>query len=124
MKIPTNRIKFLKDTLEYFNITNLGRNEFGGYSYSDGCAIGRWLEPNLALELDEYCEYKNTSVMEPDIFTRLPQALKKLGKDFLVAIQHLHDDEDYWAEDGLSAFGKKFVNTQIIECFEIKTELL
>ena len=80
----------------------------------DGCAIGRWLDEELKLELDEY---KNSSVLSESVYQKLPEWIKSLGKSFLNSVQDLHDNDYHWS-NGLSDMGKTQVNF-IIDTYDL-----
>lgn len=108
------RRELLKETAETYTLLNRSIADTYGnakclYSPSQkspGCAIGRKISKELADKLDKCVD---SAVDNDEIFVELPFELKKLGKEFLFAIQSLHDDENYWTETGLSECGKKRV---------------
>lgn len=57
-----------------------------------------------------------------DVFNDLPKYAQKLGKQFLLGIQSLHDMNYYWDENGLSKSGKERVEF-IIKEYDLKIEL-
>jgi hypothetical protein len=76
------------------------------YSGEIGCAVGRLIsDKNLCEKLDSF---KTTSVCGSLVFNSLPENVKELGKPFLIDMQHLHDSEGYWNENGLSESGMSF----------------
>jgi hypothetical protein len=115
--LRAKREAFLLDTLDYYTVDPIVRrcvpNEIGRCRYtpealgktleqSEGCAIGRKIPRELAIEFDA----KNYSgVFEGKVFCLLPEELQTLGRDFLTSIQQLHDDEFYWTPKSLSRFG-------------------
>lgn len=112
--------EFLLDTIAYYSEDTERRcvTEDGCYyspltinnKKSDGCAIGRWLDPNVAVNLDSLgCK----PVINYVVTSVLPEKLLKLGVDFLKDIQELHDEDTYWYSDGLSRYGKNKVNSII-----------
>ena len=111
MTLREKRLKFLNETIEFYNLANRAMGSDGGCCYSPignspGCAIGRHLIKDLSRSLDDHLE---KSVGYDHIFDRLPDELKELGKYFLTDIQNLHDREINWDENGLSAIGVKKV---------------
>lgn len=85
---------------------------------SDGCLIGRWLTPELKLELDSNKYTKGANVSTQIVFSRLPTVLQNLGQIFLARCQNLHDMPKFWTSTGLSEYGKHEVKN-IIEEFEL-----
>jgi hypothetical protein len=117
------REAFLNETVEYYSADPVGRRcrgrnggGFDGCEYapetlgkqatSEGCAIGRKLPREIALELDEL---QAGSVCDHLTWNRLPEELTSLGQEFLQAVQTLHDISDYWTAIGLSTKGKNLV---------------
>lgn len=84
---PTNLCKYHPSTINHLT--------------SEGCAIGRHLSKELAIELDNE---ELTDVMS--IFDKLPSELQKLGDDFLQNVQELHDVVRNWNETGLTDYGR------------------
>lgn len=71
-------------------------------STSEGCMIGRKLEPALALEWDKiYNAMGIISIPEKTI----PCWMLSLGRLFLSSCQDLHDCSGNWTETGLSSEG-------------------
>ena len=104
--LKERQLEFLEDTVNHFNSRNRGLNEHGGYSYSAGCAIGRYLDKALCKKLDSI---GHNPVTGSNVFNQLPENMRELGKDFLGKIQFLHDIEEYWGENGLTIKGIKRV---------------
>ena len=123
---------FLLDMLEYYSEDPECRrcktiNRSCSYSSetiskdtSEGCAIGRVIEPSLAREFDE--NMSGTGVSESVIFDELPEWLQNLGQKFLISIQVLHDLGHNWITEGLSPSGIKKL-TNIIAKYQLKKEL-
>lgn len=118
--------EFLLSTIEYYSADTNRRNKtpyvccyFPLKPNSEGCAIGRWLKPELAKELDSM---GYTAVKRQEVFNRLPIKLKKLTSSFLQDIQELHDYDSYWEESGLSKEGIEKVN-QIIKNYKLNIPL-
>ena len=111
-ELQEKRIKFLDDTVAYFNIHPRGVNERGTCSYSAGCAIGRHLPPDICIELDRDPETSVTSIFDcEELLALIPDELKSLGRDFLQTVQLLHDDSTLWYgngrhESGLNEYGE------------------
>jgi hypothetical protein len=55
---------------------------------SEGCAIGRLVELEVAKKLE-----KENKALDEDSFNLLPQWLKKMGQGFLMNIQMIHDEK-------------------------------
>lgn len=113
------REEFLLDTIKYYSEDTSRRCVLNGkctYSpktlniNSDGCAIGRWLDEELKLELDAI---GTVPVQNEKVFDKLPEWMQGMGRCFLHDVQKLHDINNYWNESGLSQFGKNKVNEMI-----------
>lgn len=111
MNLQQKQLEFLNDTIKYYSVNPQQRRCISGnackYSpaslsitTSEGCAIGRKLPKELAIKLDK--EYSSGVSL---IFNILPKDMQELGKMFLVSVQNLHDDSDYWTKNGLSKLG-------------------
>lgn len=101
--------EFLLNTINHFNSTNRGWNGtdciYGPTETSKGCAIGRWLEPEVCKTLDSVFAIQSIdAIIERDLVP-IPQWMLELSKTFLVDIQELHDEETYWNTQGLSDGG-------------------
>jgi hypothetical protein len=110
--LQEKRLAFLNDTLAYYeadpvNRRNAALGDTGcgnhaectyapQHAGTEGCAIGRHLPLELAKRLDYWSD---SSVNNPIVFNRLPDALKELGKVFLGDMQHLHDRGPLWIEN-------------------------
>lgn len=130
------REEFLLDEIEYYSsnvkkrcINSIGcfysSTNVGNSDISEGCAIGRHLEPELRKKIDEQFSLsdilpagESSSVRNDVIFNQLPEWMKELGQDFLVKCQRLHDLSTYWDESGLSPEGKSQL-FKIIELFKL-----
>ena len=117
------RKQFLLDTIKYYSEDTSRRCvAFDKCAYSpktlgktgDGCAIGRWLDEDLKLELDRY---ENNPVISDGVYEKLPDWMQSLGKSFLSSVQKLHDDDDNW-NNGLSDIGEISVN-RIIDTYNL-----
>ena len=62
---------------------------------SEGCAIGRLVELEVAKSLQE----SNASIHISTQFNKLPDWLKALGYNFLTRIQEMHDGKDFVNKD-------------------------
>lgn len=90
----------------------------GKEGISTGCAIGRWLNPELQVKLDGF---RNCIVSNCQVFDLLPKNLRFLTQDFLVHVQTLHDSRSYWNKKGLSFDGEDFLK-EIIRMFNLNPE--
>ena len=110
--LKEKRQDFLNEVVNHFNLNNraVDCNNKCVYSHAvnGGCAIGRKCSEELANKLDF-----RESVESDEVFPHLPKELQELGKDFLMAIQNLHDGQHYWTTNGPSIDGHR--NIQRIE---------
>jgi len=112
-----NKEEFLLDMLDYYTVDPEGRrcrnNKECVYSSksisktsSEGCAIGRHLNPDLAKQLDE-----DTIGDIIDVFSMrkeyLPDWMQIMGKEFLSSCQTLHDSNRYWTDKELTHEGRR-----------------
>lgn len=112
MTIQQKRLQYLEKTINHFNSTNRAVLIENGYKkgclyshqYNGGCAIGREIPQELAIQLDDY--KAGAGVSNPNIFAKLPDYLKELGQQFLIDLQRLHDGCKNWCKTGLSKAGK------------------
>lgn len=112
------RIKLLNDTISHFNSTNRSTKSDGDCTYvahypeTQGCAIGRLIaDKELCKKLDAISgDDGGGSVKNPRVFNMLPKELQDLGQDFLLEIQCLHDNGNYWDENGIAESGLNEVN--------------
>lgn len=106
--------ELLESTIEYYS-TDVNRRcvaDWSGCYYSplradkvgisDGCAIGRFMT-----EEQQRLAEGHPAVSLP--YSQIPVSLRGIGRKFLGEIQLLHDQEDYWDEDGLTVSGKTAV---------------
>lgn len=128
---------FLLDTLEYYSMDVKRRCTNGlfcryspisigkTYKESAGCGIGRKLKRSVAEELDKCgaCSIREVIIDYPILFELSPKWMQKMEKEFLTAIQTLHDRYQNWNKRrGLSKIGRKFVR-EIIGEFNLNKEL-
>lgn len=123
--------EFLYDTVHHYNLNNrcvtTAKCTYSpitiGKENSEGCAIGRWIDPELAYKIDKEVSEKDSSIR--NIFGKypLPDWMTALGVDFLMEIQDLHDYGNYWYSEGLSEEGKKQVR-RICKDFNLGYEQL
>lgn len=104
--IQKAQMQFLNDTKKHFNKNNLGVAENGWCKYSEGCAIGRHLDKNLAIDLDSHGDILNIKLNHLEYYDLIPKSLKELGIEFLKDIQELHDCTFNWNYSGLSESGQ------------------
>lgn len=113
--------EFLLDMLEYYTTDTERRcvmsyenksffckyspKSLGISNKSEGCAIGRKLSPELALELDN--KYGGDEIKEiyEKFSGELPEWINEKTLDFLSSCQVFHDSDSYWTESGLSETG-------------------
>lgn len=62
---------------------------------SDGCAIGRYIDPEIA------CNLPSARVGNAQVLEVTPVWLKDMGVDFLEALQHAHDSRRIFSEKGI-----------------------
>lgn len=119
-KKSQTREELLMNTIERFNSDNRAEvNDIGQYCTKNGrrCAIG--IEVSLAKA--KYLEDSFKGSNAKGVLNELPKRLQKMGLLFLLDIQDLHDDEDYWDEEGLSESGKTNAN-KIIKKHNLKLD--
>ena len=124
-------LELLEDTIKYYSENTERRcsSEDGCYyspitigkeGISDGCAIGRHLDKEFALQIDkDYDELNIKSLMKSKFIgneDKFPDWMIKMKLDFLVSLQNLHDDNLYWDKNGLTQEGFEYVK-------EIKNKL-
>ena len=123
-------LELLEDTIKYYSENTERRcsSEDGCYyspitigkeGISDGCAIGRHLDKEFALQIDKDDELNIKSLMKSKFIgneDKFPDWMIKMKLDFLVSLQNLHDDNLYWDKNGLTQEGFEYVK-------EIKNKL-
>ena len=97
-------------------------------SISEGCAIGRHLDKDFALQIDKLDSndkfYGDSGIIkvlsfmlkEEENKSKFPDWMLKMSPDFLSEIQGLHDVNSNWDKNGLTQEGLEYVN-------EIKNKL-
>lgn len=124
--------EFLIDTINHYNSTNRCESSDRACKYSpitidkketEGCAIGRHLDPDLAYQIDKELERKNNAIENVMDRYSLPEWMIQLGKDFLSRVQLLHDYTSNWDTQGLSERGWDKVKS-ICYDFDIDFELI
>lgn len=129
-EINKKRLQILEDTLKYYSqdpkerrCQNDGQCLYSGETagkQTDGCAVGRLLEPELRSKLDiEYTLSEDRGSSVSFVFDELPKDIQELGEEFLTELQGLHDGDRHWTDTGVSEDGKTKYN-DIKEC--INTE--
>ncbi len=109
--------ELLLDTIGHYTSNNRCRSKgkcryspitLGLEGTSEGCAIGRLLDPDLARQIDEK---EGAITIEELVETKysLPDWMKQMSPAFLSRIQGLHDSDFNWNESGLSEVGKSRV---------------
>jgi len=115
-KLNSQQLEFLNETVNHYNKNNrsatlinetFGENKcsyFPQNNKSLGCAIGRHVsDKDLCKEWDKLPNDKSSVYA---IFEQLPEYLRLLDCNFLLAIQRLHDNPNNWDENGLSETGR------------------
>lgn len=120
------RDEILLSTLEYYTIDPINRRCVSDEGYcqyspitalkkdlSEGCAIGRLLDKDLAREID----VKEWQIGIDDLIAQgeytLPEFMNKENSAFLYDVQVLHDINKNWKPNGLSFEGVTFVRNII-----------
>lgn len=123
--IPETRELMLLDVINTFNSSNrcVVNDKCRYLGHLDeteilGCAIGQYLETDLATRLDTEAF---TSVWNSKAFASLPMELQILSKHFLSSIQMLHDNPDNWTSEYLSDKGVEEVEN-IISTFKLEID--
>jgi len=103
-----NKEEFLLDMLDYYTVDPEGRRcrndgncwyspETANKPTSEGCAIGRKLDRNVANLIDkEHCLGIGISSLMDETDNDLPDFMYELGCSFLEACQSIHDKDDNW----------------------------
>jgi hypothetical protein len=94
MRIFESRIELLNDAIDYYwgrpdrkcIDPVMGTCQYRASQTSEGCAIGRLLDPVLAASLQQ-----TMGVNSDTIFNQLPEWLRSMGQNFLKSLQDLHD---------------------------------
>jgi len=150
----TKEESFLLDMLAYYTVDPQARRNYvedTGLSTckyaplketSEGCAIGRHLPLEVALEWDKvdilYCDEEEEECLHfesvyDDINSAIdlklikddrPPVLKELNSVFLTRIQSLHDNKTCWDNENksLSKYGKNRLSA-IIDSYDMNKEL-
>lgn len=117
MKYPETKEEMLVEVVKWFAPDPLNRRNkrsvMHGCYYAPlddkkkGCAIGMFLDKELAVSLDG--DYNMSSSGVQDVWNDLPEQLKLLGESFLTDIQDLHDTNSCWEDTSLSTRGKDYI---------------
>lgn len=113
--LKEKQLDFLNETIAFYNSNNRGVGEpgvnkscvYSATATSPGCAIGRHIDPDLAKSLDE--SPTGSGIVNDPVFNKMPEKLKELTQPFLCQMQSLHDEENFWNENGLSKLGEERV---------------
>lgn len=112
--------EFLIDTIKHYNSENrcFGKHyctysplSSGKEGKSEGCAIGRHLDPEVAYQIDKdhrtsSGEYACASISKKMMNNYpFPDWMKAMEESFLSNMQELHDYMGHWDEKGISDFG-------------------
>ncbi len=112
-----NKEEFLLDMLDYYTVDPEGRrcrDENNCYyspetvhkPTSEGCAIGRHLNADLAKQLDDEKAGYIIDVFDVHI-NDLPEWMLTVGEQFLSSCQTLHDSNIYWTDNELTYEGRR-----------------
>lgn len=128
--------ELLKSTIEYFasNPTTkrcISKKSKCSYSpenadmpLSEGCAIGRFLKPEVQKIFDKE---ENTGIEDivniESNYVLLPEWMKSTDAHFLCLIQELHDSNENWTKDGISEMGIKDANN-IIRWYALDMDII
>jgi hypothetical protein len=122
-KLQIKQLQVLEETVKYYSENTERRCVKGSCTYapensdkasiSNGCAVGRLLEPDLRLNLDEmFSSGDDSGVSNEYLFSLLPEKVRNLGMPFLTDLQVLHDDNSNWsAGEGLTVSGEGYAQT-------------
>ena len=123
-------LELLEDTIKYYSENTERRcsTRFTCYyspitagkeNISEGCAIGRHLDKDFALQIDNNFIDGNTdtgiinilSIMlkKEENKSKFPDWMLKMKPKFLSDIQGLHDGVSHWNKNGLSQDGLEYV---------------
>ena len=128
--IKQRQIKFLNDTVAHYRLDNRSTS-VGGMrclylakdDSTEGCAIGRHLPKDLAMRMDDRLFGNPGDWNNEILFNELPSWMKEMGRNFLIEIQSLHDNNICWTENGLSGAGLRQVDTLKVQ-FELNVNTL
>lgn len=115
MKTKQERIALLEETAAHYKLDTRaldlkGRCTYWSEEKQCGCAIGRKLPIGLARALTALHVAKGPKASDVhEYWEFFPEDLQQYGKNFLKALQILHDGQENWTEDGLSEKGRDYV---------------
>lgn len=110
MSLKKQQLKFIETELGHYIADPSRRSTNGSYCFykhanGNKCVIGKQIPENKYTDwLEDY------SVGATEIFSLLPESVQQLGIPFLQECQYIHDNEDNWADTGLSEEGKLAVD--------------
>lgn len=118
--LKDRQLKVLQETVDYYSADPLNRRSTAfvdgeticrynppNPKLSDGCAVGRLVDPDLRPRLDGH---DGTSQTVGEIFDQLPKDVRSLGRRFLAELQIIHDCDENWDKGGLSDQGRRAVD--------------
>ena len=120
-QLITKQLEVLQETVDYYSkdVSRRAVDEEGGCRYltSDGrmCAVGRCLTSESIQDVLDYEQEQKTSIAAIEAFKYGGGKLKSEYSDlqecfnFWMALQCIHDHEDYWNKRGLSKWGIEHV---------------
>lgn len=127
--------ELLLDALEYYTVDPVGRRcvdgentcRYSPYSLdkeetSQGCLIGRLLNPELAKKIDDEIGDINIDSLISGYDYTLPEYMNMNNARFLRSCQDLHDIRRNWTETGLSESGQGAV-LDIIDEYNLDRKL-
>lgn len=76
---------------------------------SEGCWIGRLLDPEVAKKIDYNEQDVDIVSLIEENYYELPNYMNNVNMDYLNKLQDLHDADAYWTQSGLSELGKEKV---------------
>ncbi len=121
--LKEKQLDFLNETIEHYKTNPRGMKKGSYCSYEHGCAIGRHLNKELAIQLDKLIDIgQNSGVSYSNVFNILPEFLKELKIDFLTRVQKLHDNSLFWTKND-SEFGFDLSESGESEVNSIKTSI-
>ena len=124
--------EFLLDTLKYYTKDTNRRcatttdscryspKNVGKEKFSEGCAIGRHLNPKVQLLWDREDSTSIDYIAYLKCFRKAPGWMRKMNVDFLQVVQILHDNKKNWGKlTGLSKEGRESLQA-IIGVYNLK----
>ena len=111
---------FSKNPVKYRSKSLYGKCGYQSNGVTAGCAIGMYIDQDLAKELDDYEDSSILEIFEQckSSFQKLPEWMKIMPIDFLSELQALHDNDFNWDKNNLSKDGIDTVK-EICENFEL-----